>query len=94
MGCQDYYKKALQYFAFRLEENDELADKLFEEKSIAKLENYILKKKKTLSTKNFFFSAGYISSYLLQETYREDGSDEYTICLEALYRFDKLIGLN
>lgn len=90
-----YYKKALQYFAYTLVslENSELAGELINEESEKKLEQFILEKKKTYNTSQFYYDAGRTCQQLLTESEKE-GCDAFNACLGGLNRFDDLIELN
>ena len=95
MGCpQIYYKRALQCFAHALVymKDKKLAKELLEEKSEEKLETFILDKKKICNEKQFYYDAGRIVEYVLEEA-DEEGCDAFNACIGGLNMFDGFIGL-
>ena len=73
-------------------EDKKLAKELLEEKSEAKLEKFILDKKKTCNEKQFYYDAGRTSEYVLNEA-DKDGCDAFNACIGGLNMFDSFIGL-
>lgn len=95
MGNPDtFYKKALQDFAYCLTYmgDKKLAKELSEEKSISKLEQYILQKKEQIEEREFFFEAGRTFEHVVNEAY-ETGNDAMNASIGGLYEFECLIGL-
>ena len=95
MGCPDtYYKHTLQCFAHALVyiENQSLAREMLEEKSVEKLETFILDKKKNLNKKQFYYEAGRAVEYVLNEI-DEDDIDAFNTCISGVNMFEKFIGL-
>ena len=95
MGCPSiYYKRALQCFSHALvcTENKNLAKELLNEKSVEKLEIFILDKKKNLNKKQFYYNAGRTAEYLLNEI-DDDGIDAFNTCITGLNMFESFISL-
>ena len=89
-----YYKNALQCFAYYLTymENTELAKTLYQEESEEKLEEFILKKKETVSEKEFYYQAGRSCQEVLHMAEKE-GTDQYNASFGGLLDFEDFIGL-
>ena len=95
MGCPSiYYKRVLQCFSHALvyTENKNLAKELLNEKSVEKLETFILDKKKSINEKQFYYNAGRATEYVLNEA-DEEGCDAFNACIGGLGMFDNFIGL-
>lgn len=95
MGCPSiYYKRALQCFSHALVyiDNRNLAKELLNEKSVEKLETFILDKKKNLNEKQFYYNAGRATEYVLNEI-DEDGIDAFNACINGLNMFENFIGM-
>lgn len=95
MGCPDkYYKRALKCFAYMMayEEDTELAKELSNEESEEKLEEFILDKKNHCDEKRFYYNAGMVSRFVLDEA-ENDGIDGFNACIGGLNMFDNFIGL-
>ena len=89
-----YYKKALQCFACYLTymEDFKLAKTLYQEESEEKLEEFILKKKETVSEKEFYYQAGRSCQDVLYSA-EEEGTDQYNASFDGLLGFEDFIGL-
>lgn len=95
MGNPDiYYKRALQVFARYLTFMDDvkLADKLLNEKSLEKLEKFILQKKEEIDEKHFYYAAGQACYLVLMEA-TEYGCDSFNASLGGLNSFEYFIGI-
>lgn len=89
------YKACLQSFAYYLTCHNDmmLANQLQEENSIEKLEDFILDKEKTISSKEFFYNAGMSCMYVLMNEVNNGGCDSLNAAIGGLTSFEHFIGI-
>lgn len=95
MGCPDiYYKKALQFLAYGLavEENRQLANKMFDEASEEELEQFVLTKRNQMEDKEFYYQAGRVTEIVLDDAQRT-GCDALNASICGLAEFEYFIGI-
>lgn len=90
------YLEALQNFSYILameQDNRKIAEELYNEKLISKLEGYLVEKRKQFKDNEWFYYAGMAFERTLNRIYKEDSCDAINAAIGGLATFENVIGI-
>ena len=99
MGNPDlYYKRMLQAFAHGLlvhiQDDMTLAAKWEEEKSVEKLEEFIIELKNQVDNNRFFFEAGIAAQFVISEVVYNRLNNDLNACIGGFAEFQYFLGID